>query len=80
MMRKLFSDRLLKAEGEMKRAGRNILYSEQLFGNLVNVLVTNVRLELLPPYGTSLVQLLYQRGINSVKAPYLTGAVTFRVS
>lgn len=76
MTRELFSEWLLKVDDEMRSAGRKILIiADNCSAHLVNVRLTNVQLEFLPPNCTSLLQPLDQGIIKSVKAHYRTRLV-----
>ncbi|KAH9378405.1 hypothetical protein HPB48_017512 [Haemaphysalis longicornis] len=71
MTRKLFSEWQLEVDDEMRRAGRRILIIvDNCSAHLVNVRLTNVRLEFFPLDCTSLLQPLDQGVKKSVNAHY----------
>lgn len=71
MTRELFTEWLLSVDKKMKKEGRNILMIvDNCSAHIVNVRLTNVRLEYLPPNCTSVLQPLDQGIIRSVKAHF----------
>lgn len=71
MTRDLFSEWLLNVDSQMRKEDRKILMIvDNCSAHLVNVRLTNVRLEFLPPNCTSLLQPLDQGIIKSVKTEF----------
>lgn len=71
MTRELFSEWLLKLDDQMRKENRKILLIvDNCSAHIVNVRLTHVRLEFLPPNNTSLLQPLDQGIIKSVKVEF----------
>lgn len=71
MTRELFSQWLIKLDEQMRKENRKILLIvDNCSAHIVNVRLTHVRLEFLPPNNTSLLQPLDQGIIKSVKAEF----------
>ncbi|XP_050038273.1 tigger transposable element-derived protein 6-like [Dermacentor andersoni] len=71
MTRELFSEWLLTVNEKMRKEGQNILMIvDNCLAHIVNIRLTNVRLEYLPPNCTSVLQPLDQGIIRSVKSPF----------
>ncbi|KAH6942050.1 hypothetical protein HPB50_027505 [Hyalomma asiaticum] len=68
MTRELFSEWLLMVDEKMRKEGRHIsMIVDNCWAHIVNIQLTNVRLEFLLPNCTSVLQPLDQGIIRSVK-------------